>query len=195
MHNMISAAKNDGMSPEQFLDAASVPPQKKAADIYVEYQRRFKQAGAMDFDDLLLNTVQLFRGHPDVLDHYRRRFRHVMVDEYQDTNTVQNDLVVQLAGDHRQVTVVGDADQCLPAGTRIRVPAGSKPIEELSAGDEVLGAAGVQSSSSAESQTYERQPTADGSTRCRSEARRSRAPSITSCRADSYRSMIAGTST
>ncbi len=113
MHNMISAAKNDGMSPEQFLDAASVPPQKKAADIYVEYQRRIKQAGAMDFDDLLLNTVQLFRGHPDVLDHYRRRFRHVMVDEYQDTNTVQNDLVVQLAGDHRQVTVVGDADQSI----------------------------------------------------------------------------------
>ncbi len=113
MHNMISAAKNDGMSPEQFLDAADIPPQKKAADIYVEYQRRLKQAGAMDFDDLLLNTVNLFREHPDVLGHYRRRFGHVMVDEYQDTNTVQNDLVVQLAGDHRQITVVGDADQSI----------------------------------------------------------------------------------
>ena len=142
MHNMISAAKNDGMSPEQFLDAASVPPQKKAADIYVEYQRRLKQAGAMDFDDLLLNTVNLFREHPDVLAHYRRRFGHVMVDEYQDTNTVQNDLVVQLAGDHRQITVVGDADQCLPAGTQVSVPGGTTAIEDLVVGDEVLGSGG-----------------------------------------------------
>lgn len=142
MHNMISAAKNDGMSPEQFLDAASIPPQKKAADIYVEYQRRLKQAGAMDFDDLLLNTVNLFREHPEVLKHYQRRFAHVMVDEYQDTNTVQNDLVVQLAGDHRQITVVGDADQCLPAGTRISVPGGTTAIEDLLVGDEVLSTGG-----------------------------------------------------
>jgi len=142
MHNMISAAKNDGMSPEQFLDAADIPPQKKAADIYVEYQRRLKQAGAMDFDDLLLNTVNLFREHSDVLAGYRRRFGHVMVDEYQDTNTVQNDLVVQLADDHRQITVVGDADQCLPAGTQISVPGGTTAIEALTVGDEVLGSGG-----------------------------------------------------
>jgi DNA helicase II / ATP-dependent DNA helicase PcrA len=67
----------------------------------------------MDFDDLLLNAVRLFRAHPEVLEHYRRRFRHVLVDEYQDTNAVQNELVLQLAGQHRNVCVVGDSDQSI----------------------------------------------------------------------------------
>ncbi len=111
MHHLISSAKNDGLSPEMFLQAADTPPAKKAAEVYVEYQRRLQQAGAMDFDDLLLNTVRLFRSNPGVLDHYRRRFGHVLVDEYQDTNSVQNEIVVQLSKEHRQVTVVGDADQ------------------------------------------------------------------------------------
>src|SRR5690606_5604858 len=71
------------------------------------------KAGAMDFDDLLRNTVELLRTEPEVLDHYRRRFRHVMVDEYQDTNKVQNEFVLQLAGGHRNVCVVGDSDQSI----------------------------------------------------------------------------------
>ncbi len=69
----------------------------------------------MDFDDLLGNAVRLLREHPDVLDHYRQRFRHVLVDEYQDTNHVQNELVMLLAGEHRNVCVVGDADQSIYA--------------------------------------------------------------------------------
>jgi DNA helicase II / ATP-dependent DNA helicase PcrA len=115
IHGIISSAKNEGLNAGQLAERAVVPPEKKAAEVYAEYQRRLQQAGAMDFDDLLLNTVRLFRAHPEVLDHYRRRFRHVLVDEYQDTNAVQNELVLQLAGQHRNVCVVGDSDQSIYA--------------------------------------------------------------------------------
>ena len=71
------------------------------------------KAGAMDFDDLLGNTVQLFREHPDVLEHYQQRFQHVLVDEYQDTNPVQNELVLLLGAEHRNICVVGDSDQSI----------------------------------------------------------------------------------
>ena len=80
--------------------------------MYREYQARLLKAGAMDFDDLLLgHRSRLFHEHPEVLEHYRRRFRHVLVDEYQDTNAVQNELVLLLAAEHRNVCVVGDRDQ------------------------------------------------------------------------------------
>ena len=111
MHNAISSAKNEGLNAGEMAERATVPPERKAAEIYEEYQRRLVQAGAMDFDDLLLNTVVLFRKHPEVLAHYQRRFGQLLVDEYQDTNSVQNELVVQLSREHRQVTVVGDNDQ------------------------------------------------------------------------------------
>ena len=97
----------------------------------------------MDFDDLLVNTVRLLRDHPDVLEHYRERFEHILVDEYQDTNQAQNEIVLLLAGGHHNVTVVGDTDQCLPAGTLVRVPHGDVPIEQLEIGDEVAGAGGT----------------------------------------------------
>ena len=79
--------------------------------IYVEYQARLLKAGAMDFDDLLMNTVLLFRQHPEVLAHYQQRFRHVLIDEYQDTNTAQNEIALQLAAVHEEITIVGDGDQ------------------------------------------------------------------------------------
>jgi DNA helicase-2/ATP-dependent DNA helicase PcrA len=81
--------------------------------VFVEYQSRLLKAGAMDFDDLLGNTVELFRRHPEVLESYQRRFRHVLVDEYQDTNQVQNEMVLMLAAGHGNVCVVGDADQSI----------------------------------------------------------------------------------
>jgi DNA helicase-2/ATP-dependent DNA helicase PcrA len=85
--------------------------ERKHADIYTDYQARLLKAGAMDFDDLLMNTVMLFRRHPEVLAHYQRRFQHVLIDEFQDTNTAQNEIALQLAADHRQITVVGDHRQ------------------------------------------------------------------------------------
>ncbi len=113
VHAQISAAKNDYVLVDDYADRARGFTEQKLADVYREYQTRLLRAGAMDFDDILLQTAELFRKHPDVLDHYRRRFSHVLVDEYQDTNKVQNDLVLNLSREHRNVTVVGDGDQSI----------------------------------------------------------------------------------
>jgi DNA helicase-2/ATP-dependent DNA helicase PcrA len=113
VHASISAAKNDGLDAAAYAARAQVFFEKRLADVFTEYQARLLRAGAMDFDDLLLNTAKLFREHPDVLAHYQRRFRHILVDEYQDTNKVQNELVLALAAEHRNVCVVGDSDQSI----------------------------------------------------------------------------------
>ena len=95
MHGQISLWKNElGIDPERAANDADNVFARKQADVYAEYQARLRQAGAMDFDDLLLNVVRLFREHPDVLDHYRARFEHILVDEYQDTNQAQNEIVL-----------------------------------------------------------------------------------------------------
>jgi DNA helicase-2/ATP-dependent DNA helicase PcrA len=113
IHASISAAKNDGHSPKSYSEAAQTIFERKIADVFVEYQSRLLKSGAMDFDDLLVNTVELFRRNRDVLESYQRRFRHVMVDEYQDTNRVQNELVLMLTAQHGNVCVVGDGDQSI----------------------------------------------------------------------------------
>jgi DNA helicase II / ATP-dependent DNA helicase PcrA len=115
VHAAISAAKNDGVDAADYAERARVIFERKIADVYREYQARLERAGAMDFDDLLSATVRVLREHPDVLEHYRRRFRHVLVDEYQDTNHVQNELVMLLGSEHRNVCVVGDGDQSIYA--------------------------------------------------------------------------------
>ena len=115
VHATISAAKNQLLDPLAYADQArrSSLFERRVADIYTEYQRRLVAANAMDFDDLLMVTARLFRQEPKVLENYRGRFAHVLVDEYQDTNAAQNELVIMLAGGHRQVTVVGDSDQSI----------------------------------------------------------------------------------
>jgi ATP-dependent DNA helicase UvrD/PcrA len=107
----ISALKNELVSVTQYADQAVTPPERRLADVYREYQRRLLDASAADFDDLLLLTVRLFREHPDAIDHWRQRFRHVLVDEFQDTNMAQWELVRMLTEEHRSVMVVGDHDQ------------------------------------------------------------------------------------
>jgi len=109
----VSAAKNRGISVDALAESATVIIERKIADAYREYQARLKTAGAMDFDDLLSVTVELLDTHSDVRAHYQHRFRHVLVDEFQDTNPVQNRLVTLLAGEHRNVCVVGDGDQSI----------------------------------------------------------------------------------
>lgn len=111
IHAMISAAKNEGLDAGQYADRANVVIEKRAAEIFTEYQRRLHQSSAMDFDDLLLNAVKTFRHSSETLTGYQRRFRHLLVDEYQDTNGVQNDLVMKLGSAHGNITVVGDSDQ------------------------------------------------------------------------------------
>ncbi len=107
----ISQAKSRQQGPDEYRAAAATIFDRRIADVFDLYQQRMVAANAMDFDDLLLNTVRLFRLHPDVLDHYRNRFTHILIDEYQDTNAVQNALAVLLAGEHRNIVVVGDSDQ------------------------------------------------------------------------------------
>jgi DNA helicase-2/ATP-dependent DNA helicase PcrA len=139
VHASISAAKNDGLDAQSYAERAGNLFERKIAEVFTEYQSRLLRAGSMDFDDLLGHALRLLREHPDVLQHYQRRFRHILVDEYQDTNRVQNDFVLLLAADHRNVCVVGDQDQCLPPGTPVATPDGSRPIESLVEGDTVLG--------------------------------------------------------
>ena len=107
----ISQAKSGQQGPEEYRAAAVTIFDRRIADVFDLYQQRMVAANAMDFDDLLLNTVRLFRLHPDVLEHYRTRFTNILIDEYQDTNAVQNALAVLLAGGHRTIVVVGDSDQ------------------------------------------------------------------------------------
>ncbi|HEX5365929.1 MAG TPA: UvrD-helicase domain-containing protein [Acidimicrobiales bacterium] len=139
IHAAISAAKNDGLDPVAYAARAGNIFERKIGEVFAEYQARLARAGSLDFDDLLGQALRLLREHPDVLAHYQHRFQHILVDEYQDTNRVQNDLVLLLATDHRNVCVVGDQDQCLPSGTAVATPAGPRPIEDLAPGDEVLG--------------------------------------------------------
>ena len=115
IHSTISSAKNELVSSTAYSERArrSSLFERKIAEIYAEYQRRLVAANAMDFDDLLGVTVRLFRDQPDILAQYQERFQHILVDEYQDTNRAQNELVLQLAGGHHQVTVVGDSDQSI----------------------------------------------------------------------------------
>jgi len=111
VHAIISLWKNELIDPDEAQRRAQNIFDRKHADVYAEYQARLLKAGAMDFDDLLANTVKLFREHGDVLEHYRQRFQHILVDEYQDTNQAQNEMVLLLADGHRNVCVVGDTDQ------------------------------------------------------------------------------------
>jgi ATP-dependent DNA helicase UvrD/PcrA len=115
VHAAISNAKNELLGAAAYAERArrSSIFERKIADVYLEYQRRLVGANAMDFDDLLVVAVRLFHDHPDVLAAYQKRFSHLLVDEYQDTNRAQNELVIQLAGGHHQVTVVGDSDQSI----------------------------------------------------------------------------------
>lgn len=116
----ISSAKNKMVMPQQYDDANGrsldfmmrIP---KVKEIYTEYQRRLKQAGAMDFDDMLCLTNQLFIQHPEVLEKYQNRFQYILVDEYQDTNYAQYLLLKALAAKHRRICVVGDDSQSIYA--------------------------------------------------------------------------------
>ncbi|MGH3732228.1 MAG: ATP-dependent helicase [Acidimicrobiales bacterium] len=110
----ISAAKNEIMSPERYADAYGDDPQRRRiAEIYQIYAKRLFTANAMDFDDLLVNAVAMLRADERVLSSYQDRFRHLLVDEFQDTNGVQNELVMMLAAEHRNLCVVGDSDQSI----------------------------------------------------------------------------------
>ncbi|MEE2665691.1 MAG: UvrD-helicase domain-containing protein [Myxococcota bacterium] len=107
--------KNQGMLPAGAIAEAADLDDELSAELYVSYQRLLADSNALDFGDLLLLTVELFRHHPEVLAHYQRRWQYVLVDEYQDTNRVQYQLVRMLAADHGNLCAVGDPDQSVYA--------------------------------------------------------------------------------
>jgi DNA helicase-2/ATP-dependent DNA helicase PcrA len=109
----ISGAKNALVSPEEMTRLAANPAERRIAECYELYQSALRTSGALDFDDLIAETVRLFRDHPEVHERYSRRFEHVLVDEYQDTNHAQFRLVESLARFHRNLFVVGDDDQSI----------------------------------------------------------------------------------
>ena len=112
--SQISNAKNELITPEEFLlNNSGDYHDRKVGEVYQEYQKRLKQNNALDFDDLIFKTVELFQFHPEVLDYYQERFRYIMVDEYQDTNTIQFQLVSMLARKYQNLCVVGDDDQSI----------------------------------------------------------------------------------
>jgi len=124
----VSNLKNELIDPDDFVGQAKGPQQRALAEAYQLYQQRLREAHALDFDDLIMTTVHLLQAKPDVAQKYRRRFRHVLVDEYQDTNHAQYVLVKELVGPPdgdvapAELCVVGDADQSIYAfrGATIR---------------------------------------------------------------------------
>ena len=109
----ISNAKNDLLTPQAFEDSAASPFEKMAAKVYQEYQKRLKHDQIMDFDDLIMQTLVLFKKDPEVLHYYQNKFRYMLVDEYQDTNQAQYELCHELAAQYKNICVVGDADQSI----------------------------------------------------------------------------------
>ena len=112
--NAISSAKDELKTPEQYADEVAKEYNKKIfGRVYKEYQKRLKQNNALDFDDLIMLTVQLFQQNAEILNHYQERFPFILVDEYQDTNTAQFTLLSLLASRYRNLCVVGDDDQSI----------------------------------------------------------------------------------
>ena len=113
IRSKISTAKNAMIGPEEFIEKASSPQEQKAGQVYLELERRLRAANAMDFDDLLVRTLELLRTRPEVLEKYQERFRYISVDEYQDTNHVQYEIANLLAAKYQNLMVVGDDDQSI----------------------------------------------------------------------------------
>src|SRR5436190_5281220 len=141
--SQISDAKNKLRDADTYRQMVGSFFEQTVADVYEVYEREMHRANAMDFDDLLVRAVNVLELFPEVRRRYANTFRHVLVDEYQDTNHVQYRWLQLLAGEHRNLAVVGDDDQCLVAGTLVTMADGSrKPIEAVRVRDEVLSAMG-----------------------------------------------------
>lgn len=109
----ISNAKNQLIGPEEYSSYAGDFFSQKVAEIYPKYQRALRQNGALDFDDIIMKTVEIFKQFPDILDYYQERFKFISVDEYQDTNKAQYVLIKMLAEKYRNLCVIGDVDQSI----------------------------------------------------------------------------------
>jgi DNA helicase-2/ATP-dependent DNA helicase PcrA len=143
IHTQISNAKNQLLTPDAYSERVESFYDQTVADVYQMYQRRLFGLNAVDFDDLLMLTVEVLQRFPEARERWAKAFRYVLVDEYQDTNHAQYVLLQLLAGEHGNLMVVGDPDQCVLEGTLITMADGTKRrVEELVAGDQVLSCYG-----------------------------------------------------
>src|SRR5436190_15355732 len=143
IHAQISNAKNQLVGPEEYRRRVASFYDQTVADVYELYQRRLFASNAVDFDDLLMLTVDVLERFPEALERWQNAFRYVLVDEYQDTNHAQYRLLQLLAAEHRNICAVGDPDQCLVAGTLVTMADGSTmPIERVRRGDMILSCLG-----------------------------------------------------
>lgn len=138
----ISSAKNDLVMPDEYEAKAQLPYQRDVARIYTRYEELRRAAGALDFDDLLIETVRMLRDQPEIRRKWRDQFKHILIDEYQDTNAAQYQIVKLLINDQRNICVVGDDWQCFPAGTPVQTPHGLRPIESIATNDQIVAPAG-----------------------------------------------------
>ncbi len=144
IHNEISDAKNKLRDADAYGQLVGSFFEQTVADVYRQYEREMHRMNAMDFDDLLVRAVNLLELFQEVRDRYANSFRHVLVDEYQDTNHAQYRWLQLLAGEHRNLMVVGDDAQCLIEGTLVTMADRSqRPIEHVVVGDEVLSGCGA----------------------------------------------------
>jgi len=144
IHNQISDAKNKLRDADAYGKLVGSYFEQTVADAYRLYESELHRMNAMDFDDLLVRAVNVLELFPEVRDRYATSFRHVLVDEYQDTNHAQYRWLQLLAGEHRNLMVVGDDDQCLVAGTPVRMADGSQRcIETIREGERVLSSYGA----------------------------------------------------
>lgn len=116
--------------------------ERQKGEIYRLYQQRLKENNALDFDDLINKTIELFRQFPDILEFYQNKFRYILVDEYQDTNRAQYTLINLLSKKYNNICVVGDDDQCILQGMMVNTPEGNIPIEELTEGQKIYSPSG-----------------------------------------------------
>ena len=143
IHSQISNAKNQLIGPDEYAARVASFYDQTVADVYTLYQRKLFASNAVDFDDMLMLTVEVLQRFPEARERWAKAFRYVMVDEYQDTNHAQYVLLKLLASDHQNLMAVGDPDQCLVAGTLVTMADGTKrPIEQVVTGDAVLSCYG-----------------------------------------------------
>lgn len=156
-----SRAKDEGIVPEEYLTYAEelqqnedqqefrkgddIPEHMRIAEIanaYHTYQKLLLENSALDFGDLILYTLQLLKKRPAIANAFQKQFRYVLVDEFQDTNYAQYELVKLFLNDKKNITVVGDDDQCLPGSSQVQLETGAKRIDKIKIGDEVLTGVG-----------------------------------------------------
>jgi DNA helicase-2/ATP-dependent DNA helicase PcrA len=143
--SQISKSKETLQTPSDILNDLTASPFERALGrVYKLYQEKLTISNALDFDDLIMKTVQLLRESEKAREHYQTRFHYVHCDEFQDVNDSQYQLLTLFSGKYRNICVVGDDDQCVVEGTPILTPSGYVPVEQIKEGDEVLAACGGQ---------------------------------------------------